>query len=293
MEKYVVTEQNAVAGAVVWWELSGPCDLGDLCRALEDEGVVANDLLPREVSLDAALWRAADAALPEGAIIRPAAKGGWEAFKERRFVDPDGDSRVELSTMAAGRVRKGEGGSEVVVKATGPGGAAFHDAVQAAVQSYVKTLLPVDVSSWLLEVAGCRHVRAVPLRQRGGFYFVPQGALVFWRAVQRAVESVSKHKVVGIPAMRTEECARAVLQAVRREAEAAFDEMEAYLRGEVCTRGLNGVQTRLATAGQKLAGYVRLFEDETLKDLQERAEKLKGAEAAVRLAKEAERGKVA
>lgn len=288
MEGIVIVEGGTEAGSVVWWEMSGLCKLADLERALEDEGILWPELMPREPTLEAALFRAASNALPNSSsLLRPLGRGGWEAFAEEKFKDASGEDRVRLRSIAVGGVRRLDDGSrKVEVKPTGDGGEAFRDSALATLDHYAQHLMPADVSGWLLALCETGHVDATGLRQRGGFYFVPKQKLGFWRAVAQAVRAVSKHQLLELPAMRTEECAAAVLMAVRRESEQAFDEMDAYLAGPVSTKGLNSIERRIEASLKKVETYRALFEGNSLADLVDKTVMLTGALAAARVAHE-------
>jgi len=155
------------------------------------------------------------------------------------------------------------------------------DAILASARAQEGVLTAMDVSSWLLWVLR-HHVQAVSLRERGGFYFVPRDRLPVWRQVVAVVRACSGHRLFEIPAMRTEEAVEAILTAIRDEAAERMAEMEAYLAGEVSTRGLNSWERRLGELQEKLAHYAELL-GVALPDLDAKAITLKGAVQAARI----------
>lgn len=292
MEDLTVVEGGSQAGAVVWWELHGTCLVDELALCLEDEGLMRADLIPKAPSPEVALLRAAQANVTSKALVRSTGPRTWEAFEEKRIKDANGNNRVVLDSLAVGQVNRTRQGHPVdpypLVTAMGKNGERFVGAVIEDWEAYKVQLCPDDVSSWLLGVANTKFVQAVSLRSRGGFYFVPNACLPFWRSVERAVHLSSGSVMRQLPAMKTEECAKAVLASVRREAEEAFGEMETYLASKVSTKGLNAVERRVAAVQEKIQSYVALFETETLADFKERSDILVGALAAARLARDSE-----
>lgn len=287
----IVEKGNDLAGAVVWWEMSGAVSHVAMRQALDDQGLVMAG--PNPPTLLTALHRAALKSLPgTTSLLRPLARGSWEAFVEERTTDMAGRERVELKSICLGRVRRDQTTNEVsfVLEPTGHGGAEFKDQVLALLPRCRAELETEDVSSWLLNLAAGPLVQSVGLRLRGGFYFVPRHRLNFWHAIVSAMRVCSQHNFMELPAMRTEECAAAVMQAVRREAEQAFAEMEAYLAVQegVSTKGLNSIMEKVDQIATKLQGYVDILQID-LSDLTEKTTQLSGAVAAARIMKEAER----
>lgn len=282
MSGYVVVEANQEAGAVVWWELHGTINAQALAAELDAQGIV--NLMPSEPTKEVVVGRAVHASVATNHEVLSVGRGGWEVFRKERHLLDDVE-RITLHSVVVVHVRKSTGLKEVVYVATGPDGDGMAKSIASRIPLIEEQLYPEDVSSWLLDVAGGKLVGAVGLRNRGGFYFVPRDRLPFWNAITDGVRKVSAHTFFSLPAMLTEECAQAVLFNVRREAEAAFAEMEAYLKGEVSTKGLNAIERDVALAKEKVDRYVSLFEGETLSDLKERAVNLGGAAAALKLGK--------
>lgn len=284
-----IVEGGAQAGIVVWWELTGSVGFKRLIAALEDEGICADSLLPSPTTLEVALRRAAYANLPsERSMLRSTTRGAWEAFAERKTEDAERDGRVEFDSLAIGKIVQDPATKQrsVVLKPTSLAGHAFCAQVRSSLPAFIDDLYAEEVSSWLLNLSQTQWVQAVGLRNRGGFYFIPNQHCAFWRAVIRATRSCTAHQFYELPAMHTEDCARAVLKAVRDEAESAFAELNLYLEGPVSTKGINSAERRGTAVTQKLQQYVGIFQTDALGDLTEMATTLAGAVATARIAKD-------
>lgn len=283
---------SELAGACVWWELAGRVLVDDLAEELEAAGL-DQGLLPRDQTPEVHLLRAAqEAARGRNMIVRPLSRGAWEVFEETVVADDDevGLQRALHRSVAVGRVVARDGARTPVVRAREDRDQRFVDDVLALYARGRGVMTASDVSTWLLSVAQGRQVAAVSLRQRGGFYFLPRGpGLELWRAVYRTLAASSQCEVHELPVMHTEEAAAAVLASLRREADEAFAEMDAYLaREQQSVRGLNSLGRRLVDTRDKLARYGELLQAD-LSDLLDRVGLVEGATAAARVAIEAAR----
>lgn len=282
----LVPDGSGTAGIVIWWELAGPVAIEDLREALEAEGFGASHM-PESPSTMTALWRAAQAAAAGSRqMVRPLSRrGSWEIVFEKVVVDEESfEEHLEHRAVVRGWVTRVDGAEKASVKSLDDEiGRGIAELIASSVPRYESVLAPSDVSSWLLDLASGREVQSVSLRQRGGFYFVPQGSVEIWRRIVRAVRAASSHWFGEIPAMRTDEAVEAILRSLRREAETAFGELEQYLaEGETSTRGLNSSERKLDALRAKIQSYAELFEREQ-PDLLDEAERYLGAVAAARV----------
>jgi hypothetical protein len=287
------------AGAVVWWELSGMLSGADLADELLARGFSANDPAVLNViapSPEVALYRAAAQALRgRKHLLRTISRGSWEAFEEQIVRDADGDERLEVTSIARGGVRRSAGSEpQPFVKSTHPElGPAFAELTLAAYGLHRRVWHTSDVGGWMIYVANQAAVSAVALRSSGGFYFVPRSALARWRAMAEAVQAVSSNVLRELPAMKTEQCAQAVIAAVQREAAQGLSEVQSYLSGEVTSkRGIASAESRIADALAKIQRYADLFGGD-FGALRAQAEELQAGCAIAMLAAQAAAGATA
>lgn len=297
-EAYVVVDGVPAesVGALVFWELSGRVDFLDLKEALEAEGL--GDLAPKPPSAETVLIRAAEA------VIRPEQRAGrrlmvrplgrrqaWDVVEES--VEHDADKKDdELRYRDRVRITAGKNGDAPTAMPRGVSDLSYSadDAVLAAriraeAPRHEGVLTANDYSSWLLGLLQT-HVRAVGLRDRGGFYFVPRDMVEAWRKLVAVTRAVSGHRMHEIPALHSDEAVEAVLSGVHREAEAQFARLEGYLAGgEWSTRGLNAVERDLAAAQDKVRKYADLL-GVALPDLEQKAIQLGGALVVARVKRE-------
>jgi hypothetical protein len=283
MSQFMVVEggDTAFAGAVVFWSLQGYIDYDDLCDLLADTALPKDDY-PGLPTLEAALFRAAEAAVRDSRpsnkddrfLIRPVRRSTWEIVHEHVGTDLEYTPLVRVETTDDG---------VPVVRAKDPNNAdavALADLTLRKLPTFRHALATGDVSMWLLKVA--EIAKAVSLRDRGGFYFIPLQQVELWRSVVTAVRSVSSHKLYEMPAVRNDDVVEAVLDAVRREAEQGLSACETYLTTDVSTRGLNAWERDLDKLRGKLADYAALL-GQALPDFTAKVEYLSGLVVATRI----------
>lgn len=237
------------AGAIVWWRLAGGFDLEALRVEWEKEKL-ASVWLPEPPSPQSALRRALTEERSMTRLVRPF-KSGMLALVDESEVDG------ELEYAEVLRVALDPVGRLEFKRA-----ASKQDLVERVTENFEKHLTEVsqgDVSSWLTRMMD--RLKAVPLRESGGIYFVPSFAVRDWEGIVRALRAASRHVISYVPALKSEEAATAVLDAITLEAEKAVAAMtDEVNRGELGKRAL---QTRLVTAdtvNDKLTRYESLFD---------------------------------
>lgn len=284
------------AGALVYWGLSGHVDMQDLEDALTRRQLDPEKWLPPNPSKEEVLKRAAEASLPGGRrqMVRPLPKRGDFLIVTEQVIEVDGKQRLRYEHNVSIVLQKDQDTKRVVIlpfssasEATAEQNRELAQAVARNVTLFEGLYTTTDISTWLVNLLE-KEVRAVGLRDRGGFYFVPRDRLDIWRTIVGVVREVSGHKMFEIPAMRSDEAVEAILTAVRSESETKMAELEAYLAGDISTRGLNSWDAKLAELQGKVSHYADLL-GVALPDLTSKAQTLLGALQAARIMKESEK----
>lgn len=268
------------AGATCWWRLAGEVTRTALAEVWEDAGLPAK-LLPAGCTPGAALRRALQGFHKGRQLVRPLDEDLSFAIVREDIVDKRPTNTVLLA------VEMGED-DELVI--TNPERYVGHDALALNLRSaYAHALTTYDtndVSSWMA-MQLLPTVQAIPLRDRGGFYFVPATTVDQWRVMVRAIRSVSAHKVYELPAMKCDQAVDAILDAVTLEAEAIAAKAEDRLINEdLSPRALRGQVRLLDKASTKLAAYDAVLGTH-LDKLRARFEQLQGQMAAAILTADA------
>lgn len=270
----VVTEGGGPCGAVVYWTLSGEFDVDALARAWAAEGLDPTHL-PAPTSPERALRRAVDELRDRAHMVRRLPDGsGYAVVAEHQHAAKFNHYEQSLvAYLDAG---------QLVVEPAG------HPDAERVIDAYERALSRFDGgdASGIL-IGACRRLRAVSLRTMGGIYFVPQPAMPELERVTRALEACSANRVWRLPAMRSEDAARAVLAAVSEEVEAEAARMEEELAREgddaLGERALGTRAERAATLRRKTDEYERLL-GASLGDARDRLERVQAALAAAALA---------
>jgi hypothetical protein len=142
------------------------------------------------------------------------------------------------------------------------------------------------VSSWMSEMT--RNFHAVPLRERGGIYFIPKTDLPEYKRRIAVLNAVSDCRVYEIPAMHSDDAIEAILAAVLAQADGEIAEMDSELEADEI--GVRAIRTR-ETRCESLMEHVQLYEGllgRNLDALKKRVDDLKAQLVQAALAKEAE-----
>jgi len=248
---------------MTWWRLNGDVELEALAKAWVAAGF-DEKLLPKEPSPAKRLRRAVDKvarAMDENCLVRPL-KGqhSWAIVGETASRD-DLDYRINLRARLNGEALEVDG-------------LLMHeDQLRAAFEHYRTHLTSNDVSRWLLDTMD--DMRAVGLRQGGGIYFVPQGRVDLLRNLAAVLGEVSDHAVYEVPALRSEEAVRAILDALLQEADSELDRMgEEIETGGMGPKALRTRERRCERLLDKVGEYEGLL-GRSLDELRDRAEGLK------------------
>jgi hypothetical protein len=229
-------------GAVVYWALSGNV----AGAALAQKWDLPRQWLPVTASAEVALSRACNEQKSRHTLMRKDGANGYQLIFER--VNQD-----QLSYSSEGRVSRladtlqFEGLDEKTC-----------EEIRAAYTLHRECLTPTDISGWLVGLMG--EMGAVPLRERGGLYFVPRTQVATFRAIKGALAECSSHTLYEIPAMRSVEAMAAVIDAVRREAEEICSEIDGELNvGEIGSRAMRSRLEALDNSADKVRSYERLL----------------------------------
>lgn len=242
--------QGGNVGAIVWWVLNGVVSYTKLIESLQASGL-DEKLMPPPITADCALRRAAKAQEERRFLARPLGRGiGWAMVQERSTED--GES---LTHEVVCKVKLTDTEQMVATPADHPVVALVRADYEAARDAYT----PQDVSAWVVRVAD--SLRCLRLRERGGVYFVPADALPVWKGLVEAIRTAhGGHDLYEVPAMKSEEAVKAILDAVVREAEEEATQMQQELiDGDIGGKALNGRADKVADIKAKVAHYEELL----------------------------------
>lgn len=273
----VVLPELAECGLISYWRLSGSISLELLAQAWKKLSLDSK-LLPKPPGDEVALGRAVRDQASKRRLVRPLSKHGAWAIVDETVV---GDQLDYTTILGIVYTENGPRYDRYALDAQSGGIAAI---VAADYARHRSELSPVDISSWLIKLAGSNN--AVTLRDTGGIYFVPRTNVPFWRSVVSAVESVSSHRVFKIPAMKNSEAIDAITEAVTAEATRLVATMEEELQqtGDDAL-GDRALVTR-ANACRALLAKVQSYEEllgVQMSKVVERVEGLQGSIAAAAL----------
>lgn len=243
-----VPDVKGPVGLIAWWQLTGDVNYRELQMAwieagLDEEGLPA---APRSL---AALRKALSVFESRKMMIRPIPKVQGYAVVREDFHDED----PQYTNMFTVRV------DNTTIAFTGE---ADYNIKKMTLENFKKEkehLSVAEVSAWLVRTA--KQAMAVPLRETGGIYFVPENRVDGWRKFVSVVMEISKNVIWEMPALRTDKAIDAIIGALLKDAEAERKAMEAYLREDVDLR--KGALERRANTceamRQKLAAYEELL----------------------------------
>lgn len=272
-----VVDQQAT-GAIVWWRLSGDVDVDVFQKAWLDAGLM-KELLPEPPTPNTALGRAIREMAERRRLVR-SLKGhkGWGVVDETATEDTlDYQMQVKASIEKNGALK------------VEPEGHKLADEIKVKFSSYSHTYTITDTSALLCSTV--KMLKAVPLRDTGGVYFIPRDQIPELRKVVTAIKSVSDHRVFEVPALKSDEAIEAILAALIAEADSETSAMETEF--DTAELGGRALRTR---AGKAEALLAKVKEYETLlgKNLTAVTERVVGLkDALVTAALAAEQGEAA
>lgn len=272
--------EGKTTGAVMYWHLSGACDLGKLATAWKAQGL-DEKILPGTPSETVALSRAAKSQANKHTLVRQHPEGGWVIVHESKT-----ETSLDYTLGLRVRIEKDENGKPKLL-ATKPQGACDMEEIgrvlreiRAEYDRALTELSSQDVSVWIVRLASW-HLQAVALRETGGLYFVPSTHIETFKKMKAAIKAATSHVIYEIPAMHSDEAIAAVLDAIVNETETALVEIQNEVTAkDFGTRGIKSRLNALDEAKEKVIGYSKLL-GRDLTDLTKRIGKLRGEVAAV------------
>ena len=290
-------EMPATAGILVYWSLSGVIDLQDLTEVLEAEGIDPK-YHPSGPSVEVAVHRAAEScadARRSGSrtLVRPLRrKGAWDIVQESVVPNEQKGESLEYQALVRVSIEETDDKSrpkEVAIRYYEESHKDLSERIHTAFQLYSELMTATDTSVWLTRLLGS-YVAGIPLRSRGGIYFIPRDQVSDWARIVRCVRAVSDHILFEIPALQTDEAVDAILTAFRQEITSRLSEMEAYLTGDaISTRGLNAWRVVLEQIREKTRHYAEIL-GVALPDLEERSTTIDGMIAVAKIRRKKEQG---
>jgi hypothetical protein len=276
-ELFAVTDAKAgQAGAIVLWRLQGELDLAKLRRAWE-AAKLPETLLPEYPSAAVALRRACREQEGKACVVHGLKDGGFAVVDVKAVEDADQplDFTVGLTVkLATSSIEKPRGwklsdallgGPTPTLEFNHPENPRAGEISRAFLEN-LQRIEAEDTGLWLAHLVKTR-VMAIPLRDTGGTYFVPQETLSEWQAIATATKAASGTFFAEIPAMQSSKAVEAILDALTREAAAQLAlvevELQKALASEKKGMGERAVVTRLracAAMEDKLETYEALLD---------------------------------
>lgn len=277
---YIAVQASAgvagVLGRIVWWSLEGDVTRASLVAALA--AVQSAAVPPDEPSAVVAVHRAAEAvARGHKGSARQVRRGKWAICN--KAVAVDGDANAGTAKLTADVTALAEVTGENL---TTEGDAVVASEIRAAFDAAKAALAPTDIGGWLCDKL--EGLGAVPLRDRGGVYFLPVDTVAKFDKVNAAIKACSQHKVHVVPAMRSTDAVDAVLSAIESDTLAACEAISEEVReGKLGPRGLGSREAKAAELLARAARYEKLL-GVRLDGLRAAVAEVEGAVATARIA---------
>lgn len=267
VEYVAVADGNKMAGAAVWWRLSGDTDLSKLHDAWENANLPGK-LLPPFPSLPRALAHAVGDVKEKRLFPRSLpGERGWALVRE--IVE--GPKVLRHSTELMIEVADRQKGQLLFT----PDDHLMVPQVIEKTNYHLEHMSTGEMGAWMAHTV-IQSLFGVPLRDTGGFYFVPQPGMEMYELVTETVKSASGHSFYSLPTMHTEKAVEAILASVMEEANAEAESMEKDIASAADELGNRARKTRQRRCGdmlEKLAQYERLL-NVSLDDMRNRVENL-------------------
>lgn len=236
---------SPLAGAMVWWRLSGDVSVDCITQALASTGITPPAAPTDETALKRALAKFArggrklarkmDERGRRLAVVREMADAGQDD------LDYDVEIRATLEVNSTGGVSL----------QTRPYTSEIHDAYEAARE----TLTSDDIGLWLVRSAIVR-ADGVSLREGGGVYFVPAHGLQVWRAVWESIRSCAGHKAFEIPAFADDDSAvEGILDSLTQAVATGLAQIEAKAEEGLGERAAETQRKRVEDLRARVARY--------------------------------------
>lgn len=256
----LTSDNEDIAGAIVYWRLSGEVDGSTFNEALTSEGLEEQHIAltsPRK-----AIRRAMKDHAHNDLFLR-SHKGGLFLVQQdgETASDVDFNVKVKAHLTVAGSIPKltvyDDDGDDAEPTAED---LALKQTINERFWHHVDHVTATDISSWL--IAQAAECDAVSLRDTGGVYFIPRHTLTEW--VQRVgiVHRNTACRVEQIPSLNSEDAVSAVLASIEDECNAFTDQLQADIEGdELGERALSGRADKAKRMIDKLGRYEGLLGD--------------------------------
>lgn len=245
-----VTDELETAGASVWFRLSGDLVRGSLAVEIENRGLDLAAFGPKVATKERCFSRAVKSIFRDKTHNVDSLKGGGFAVTAKKTTDTEVDYAHAFSVKLVNNVVTGVGSR--------PAGFTECDAITREAIHFDTHLTTDDVSAWLITCA--ERLGGIPLRERGGFYFIPRPSLPTWKLLVSALKAASggAHRVSLLPTVKCEDAVEAVLDAVTAECEKFFEKRrEEMEKGEL---GKRAIRTR-EELSEKLRAKIESYEN--------------------------------
>lgn len=270
-------------GRITMWSLNGDITVESLTAALKNAGSVA--IPPEEPSALVALNRAVQAGAKSlGHLdVHHKGRGEWVIVgKGVETADAEGKKSLSYPISCTAKVTRDPQTSVETLEINGEGA----DKIRGAYEIAKHTLAPADIGTWLCEKLTA--LKAIPLRDRGGIYFVPQPVVVKWQKIQSALTACSAHHVHTIPALKSKEAIQAILSALTSDTRAACGKIAGDVAaGELGNKALDKRQREVDELLDRVAAYEGIV-GQSLGELRDAIDETKRAIAVAVLAASAE-----
>lgn len=241
------------AGAVVFWSLHGPTDyatLRDGWREQELDEAAFVKPATAEAALRATIKTCAGS-LPKGFFTKQLGREAFIIVREDRSGDDAKTSTEDYRAVFKLGTLKEEGKSPRLWLKWGrsAGGgikkvmAAYIATVKEQYRQAIDELSVHNLGWWFTRMLN-DYAHVLPLKERGGVYYVPPGKIETWGKIVAAF-SDTDHVFHQIPAMKTGDCAAAVLDACLREVVNVTEGIYEELDDTVSALGKRALKTRV------------------------------------------------
>lgn len=264
---------SAEVGSIVWWSLRGDVNRDQLQAALRLAGSSVD--APPEVSQVVALSRAmAAAAKLFSAETHQRKRGSW--LLVHHPIEDGLAKRLTYDVRAEAELRSGV----LEIAAAYPDETTVREAYAAARAN----LSVIDMGGWYCDQL--TRLGAIPLRERGGFYFLPRAGQVEWERIVSAVHSSSEHRIERMPAMRSADAVDAIIRALTADTAGECTKLQEALDNGVGSRALAARERDAANLLVKVASYEAML-GASLDTLRNSVEEMRGAVCVARLSADA------
>lgn len=254
----IVTDTDpSIAGAFVWWRLSGDMNIEKLEEVWAEKGLT--EPRPAKPSTQVALRRAVNEQANRRRLVRPLQKESGYAI-----VDEHPDSEKTLDYKVLCKITFNKLGEVTITD----GPETMHTEILAAYKRHLASVSASDVREWLTGTI-IPSVLALKLRDGGGVYFIPQGTLSRFRDIVKCVKWSSDHAIFAVPAMKTVDAVEGIIDALQHEARAELEQLQEELaKGDLGVRALKSRMDRCAQQEKKLSKYEEMLgkKQETIRE---------------------------